>query len=115
MENQFAKTMGNIIRRVETLPYFDDALKARIRNAKQRRDFLTHHYWRERSVYFATDRGRALMQKELHEDANMFGIIDTDIEAAMKPARERLGIDDEKWEAQSRIIFEQLKSEVVWE
>jgi hypothetical protein len=107
--------MGNIIRRVDALPYFNDSLKVRIKVAKQRRDFLAHSYWRERSIELATEKGRAMMQSELHEDAKIFGILDKDIEAALKPAREWLGIDDEKYEAQARIMFEQMKTELSWE
>ncbi len=115
MDSQFAKTMGNIIRRIDALPYFNDELKSRIKIEKKRRDLLAHSYWREKSIGFATEKGRAMMQNELHADAKTFGILDKDIEAALKPARERLGIDDEKYEAQSRILFEQMKGELSWE
>lgn len=115
MNDQFKKTMGNIVRRAKTITYFNEALKERITIAKQRRDFLAHSYWREKSIEFATEKGRAMMQKELHEDADAFGILDEDIEAALKPARELLGIDDEKYEAQSRILFEKMKMGLSWE
>jgi hypothetical protein len=45
MEKQFAQTMGNIIRKVEYLPEFSGELAAWIIAAKERRDFLTHHFW----------------------------------------------------------------------
>src|ERR1700757_2247057 len=57
MDEQFAQTIGNLMRRVEKFSDFDDALKARIADAKKRRDFLTHHYWRERRKNFAPFAG----------------------------------------------------------
>jgi hypothetical protein len=108
MDKQFALTMGNIIRRVEKLPDFDEDLRKRIVAAKDRRDFLTHHYWRERSVKFAAPEGRKQMRDELNEDAEAFGRLDQDIQAAMKPTREKLGIDDKVLEA----YFERMKEEI---
>lgn len=54
------------------------------------------------------------MQNELHSDAELFGILDKDIEAALKPAREKLGIDDAVFDVQSRLMFEKMKSELSW-
>jgi hypothetical protein len=79
--------MGNLMRRVEKFGGFDEALKARIANAKKRRDFLTHHYWRERCADFATSAGRERMREELNADAEMFDKIDHDIDAATAPLR----------------------------
>ena len=63
-------------RRVEKFSGFDDALKAKIIDAKKRRDFLAHSYWRERSMDFATSGGRARMREELNADAEMFTALD---------------------------------------
>jgi hypothetical protein len=84
MDDQFAQTMGNLMRRVEKFSGLDDALKARIADAKKRWDFLTHHYWRERSVNFATSAGHEQMREELNADAEMFERLDRDIDAARR-------------------------------
>jgi hypothetical protein len=102
MDDQFAQTMGNLMRRVEKFGGFDDALKTRIADAKKRRDFLTHHYWRERSVDFATSAGRERMREELNADAEMFEKLDRDIDAASAPLRASLGIKDEILEDYNR-------------
>ncbi|RTE88241.1 hypothetical protein D6B98_36975 [Bradyrhizobium sp. LVM 105] len=57
MDDQFTQTMGNLMRRVEKFSGFEGALKDRISDAKKRRDFLTHHYWRERSITLPRQRG----------------------------------------------------------
>ena len=94
MDQQFAQTMGNLIRRVEKFDGFDDAIKQRISDAKKRRDFLMHNFWRERSTQFATTEGREAMRAELNDDAEMFQKLDWDVEAASAIVRKKLGIDD---------------------
>jgi hypothetical protein len=109
MAEQFAQTMGNLMRRVEKFSGFDDSLKAKIAEAKTRRDFLTHHYWRERSVEFGTSAGRGRMRAELNADTDMFDKLDRDIDAASAPLRANLGIKDEMLEDYSRKFMERIK------
>jgi hypothetical protein len=113
MDNQFKQTMGNTIKRAQALPYFDDALKARIKAAKERRDFLTHHYWRENSIRMTTPAGRSAMWDELHADAAMFAALDKDVEAALKPVFKQLGVNEEIFEVQSCALLEKLRAEVI--
>ncbi len=94
MDNQFDQTMGNLIKRVHSFTVFDDSLKHRIDEAKKRRDFLTHHYWRERSIEFSTEKGRRAMMSELNADAEAFCQLDSDIESATAEVRKSVGIDD---------------------
>jgi hypothetical protein len=115
LDKQFAQTMGNIIQRVELLPYFDKDLKERLAEAKARRNFLTHRYWRERSVNFATAKGRAEMRAELQKDAETFGQLDREIEAVMQPARKILGIDDDMLEAHTKRMIQKMKDGLPWE
>jgi hypothetical protein len=109
MNDQFAQTMGNLMRRVEKFGGFDVALKAKIADAKKRRDFLTHHYWRERSIDFATSEGRERMRKELNADAEMFQQIDRDIDAASASLRASLGINDAMLDEYNRKFMERVE------
>jgi hypothetical protein len=109
MDEQFAQTMGNLMRRVEKLGSFDDALKARIADAKKRRDFLTHHYWRKRSMDFGTSAGRERMREELYADAEMFEKLDRDISSASAPLRAKLGIKDQVLESYAREYIERVE------
>jgi hypothetical protein len=115
MDKQFGQTMGQIMRRVQSLSGFDDSLKKRMVAMRRQRNFLAHHYWRERSVQFAAMAGRAEMRAELYEDSEAFGKLDRDIDAAMKTTRENLGIDDEVLEAHSRRMIEKMKAGEPWE
>jgi hypothetical protein len=115
MANQFAQTMGNIIKRVNALSEFNDDLKKRIVAAKERRNFLAHHYWRERSLDFMTAKGRAEMQKELWKDGDDFMQLDRDIDAATKATREKLGATDERLNAYSEKMLANIKAGLPWE
>jgi hypothetical protein len=115
MDNQFAQTMGNLIRRVTAFAGFDEGMKARIVAAKQRRDYLTHHYWREHSVEFSTSAGRATMMEELHANMDMFRQLDRDIEAATKHIRESIGMDDKVVEAYVKRQMERISAGLPWD
>lgn len=93
MESQHSQTLGNLLKRVSALPELSDALKERLRDAKKRRDFLGHHYFRERAVDFSNRIGRDKMIAELHNDGDMFELIDRDLYAELAPVREKLVMD----------------------
>lgn len=99
MERHFALTLGNLIKRLNDLASMDSELKDRILAAKRRRDFLVHHFWRERAVEFATRNGRSMMIDELDKDGVTFEMLNDDIVEATKPAREAIGITDENLNA----------------
>lgn len=98
MESQHAQTLGNLIKRVSALPELSDNLKERLRAAKKRRDFLGHHYFRERAVEFSNRAGRDKMIAELLNDGDMFEAIDRDLYAELAPIREKLGMGGEKFQ-----------------
>lgn len=110
MEKNFAQTMGNLLKRVQQSADFTDELKARIINAKERRDFLVHHYWRVMAVPFYNSEGRAKMIEELNADAELFEKLDEDVQKAMAPIRQKLGIKEEKISAYVEEFMAKAKS-----
>lgn len=98
MENQHAQTLGNLIKRVSKLPDLSDGLKERLKEAKKRRDFLGHHYFRERAVEFANRAGRDKMISELHEDGEAFEALDRILHAELAPIRNKLGMTGKRFQ-----------------
>lgn len=98
MECQHAQTLGNLIKRISALPELSDNLKEKLRDAKKRRDFLGHHYFRERAVEFSNRAGRDKMIAELHNDGAFFEAIDRALYAELAPTREKLGMSGEKFQ-----------------
>jgi hypothetical protein len=87
--------VGELRRLVEGSADFSDELKARIKAAIDRRNYLVHHYWREQAFTMTTAEGRAKMIEELSADADTFEKLAADVHEATKPIREKLGIKDE--------------------
>ena len=115
INDQFAQTMGSLIKRISAFDGFDDELKAQILEAKKRRDFLTHAYWRERSVEFMTADGRARMREELTADTEFFGKVDRAIDAATSVLRASIGINDKAIEEYSERQLARLKAGLSWD
>jgi hypothetical protein len=55
------------------------------------------------------------MRDELQRDADAFEQLDRDVNVAMLPARKRLGINDKKFEEQTKKIMQQMIAEKPWE
>lgn len=92
MSSQHAQTLGNLVKRVSVMPEFSDGLKERLKDAKTRRDFLSHHYFRERAVEFSSRGGRDKMIVELHNDGDLFEEVDRALYDELAPLREKLGM-----------------------
>ncbi len=92
MEQQHAQTLGGLLKRFEALAAVDPSVKKIISEAKAKRDFLAHHYFRERSDEFVNRAGRDQMIAELDEAAEIFSSADKALDAILEPVRNKLGI-----------------------
>lgn len=95
MARQHAQSLGNLIRGLNKAIDVGAEVKPLIDKAKIRRDFLAHHFFRERSIEFATRAGRDTMIEELERDHDLFEQADRAIEKLIRPHRAALGISDE--------------------
>ncbi len=100
MERQHAQTLGNLIKRAQGLADMDMSLKRSLAEVKVRRDFLAHHFFRDRSTEFASRSGRDKMISELETAHGLFFSADRALSEFMGPHRKRLGLSDEIVEAQ---------------
>ncbi len=95
MERHYAKTLGNLVKRVYELADMDEFFKEAIAAAKEQRDFIAHHFFRVHAEDFARQKGRDKMLKDLKEAQATFEAIDHRIEAYMRPVMEKLGMRPE--------------------
>ena len=95
MEEQHAQSTGNLHKRLFALTSIDESLKDKIGLAKRKRDFLAHHFFRERAVEFASRSGRNKMIAELWADTEYFQALDREVDAEVAKARTALGIREE--------------------
>jgi hypothetical protein len=98
-KKQRGKMMGELRKLVEDSTDFSRELKDRIKTANDRRNHLAHSYWPEQALTMQTKEGRDKMIAELIADADMFEKLAADIQAAMRPVREKLGVKDEVLDA----------------
>jgi hypothetical protein len=93
---QSAMTMGQLIRRLQAMSVFSEDLRTRMVEASRVRNFLVHHFWRERTMTIASLRGMWAVQDELDEIATLFARVGDEIAEAVKPIAAQFNISDEK-------------------
>lgn len=90
-DTELAKTFGNMLRALEPLALPDDLMR-RLREAKVERDRFAHRFFREHDEDFLSRSGRTRMIAECEDAIERFTNIDAELEAFMRPQRERHGI-----------------------
>ncbi len=95
MEARFELTLGKMIRALKDITVVPAELRDQLANALSKRNWLAHHYFRERAETFLTQSGRLAMVAELETMQAMFSQADDALDAAVRPARERVGLTDE--------------------
>jgi hypothetical protein len=99
-KKQRGKMMGQLKKGVEDSADFSQDLKDRIKAATDRRNHFAHAYWPAQAVTMQTKEGRDKIIAELIGDTDTFEKLAADIQAAMKPVREKLGVKDEVLDSQ---------------
>jgi hypothetical protein len=95
-DDELAKTFGNMLQGIATLPDIPTRLMDRLRAAKERRDHLAHRFFREHDIDFMSPPGRTAMIAECEDLIELFTDVDRAIENWAAPQRERYGIT-KKW------------------
>jgi hypothetical protein len=78
-------TMGELIKRVNALTALDVQLAGRIKTALEKRNFLTHHFFREWAEISALPLGCQRMCIELENMEMLFKEVERDLRAAIFP------------------------------
>jgi hypothetical protein len=94
-DSKFELTLGKMIRALKKLTSVDPLLQGQLAEALAIRNWLAHHYFRERAEPFLTQAGRDSMLSELEAAQAIFSQADSALDAAVKPAREKAGLGDE--------------------
>jgi hypothetical protein len=96
MEQQFKHTLGLLMRRLNSSTPVPNDLEELLTAALLKRNFLAHHYFRERAEAFMTHYGREQMIVELQEAQKLFERADDRLSQVITPLRERFGLTDDK-------------------
>jgi hypothetical protein len=94
----FEKTLGRMISALKTEVVIPDELESLLSTALKTRNWLAHHYFRDRSDDFMNEAGRMKMVMELKETQSLLSRADEALEAVTKPLRLKYGFTDERFE-----------------
>lgn len=101
MNEQYQQTLGRLIRALKNSTSVPSSLEGLLAEALERRNYLTHHYFRERAEAFMSWKGREQMIEELQGAQELFDLADSRLTAVEKQLREKYGLTDERlrpWE-----------------
>jgi hypothetical protein len=96
MDQQFEQTLGRLIQSLRTATSVPTDLENILADALKTRNFLAHHFFRERAESFMSRDGREKMIQELERAQKLFEVADERLSAVAKPLREKYGLSDER-------------------
>ncbi len=96
LNGEFEKTLGRLINKLRSLTSISDDLETTLHSALEKRNWLAHHYFRERSSQFMSEFGRNSMIQELQECQKLFNHADETLGAVLTPLRLKFGVTDSK-------------------
>jgi len=94
MDGHFEKTLGKMIRTLKTTFPITTELESKLAESLKLRNFLAHHYFKDRIHLFLSYEGREQMIRELSRAHEQFENTDSELEALIKPIREKHGFTD---------------------
>jgi hypothetical protein len=108
MDRHFEHSLGKMIRDLQAVVSVPEDLESLLAEALKRRNYLAHHFFRERAPEFMTTKGRDTMVGELREAQELFRQADQRLGEAIRPMRERYGVTDERLEQ----LYQELLTEI---
>ena len=76
LEDLFSKTLGQLVSNIKRLSALSEDEEERLKKALEKRNWLAHRYFWERSVEFLSESGRASMIDELQDASFLFATLD---------------------------------------
>ena len=89
----FSLTLGQIVEKTKVL--LPSGLQQRLKEALDKRNYLAHHFWYERSPLMFSEQGLLELRQELLELTVLFSELDEAITEHFKPKRQAIGVTDE--------------------
>ncbi|MEB3263528.1 MAG: hypothetical protein VKJ66_04060 [Synechococcus sp.] len=95
MDRHFQAPMGRMMSSLRDVTYVDDDLEQLLNEALRKRNWLVHHFFRERASEFMSSPGREQMISEIDGCRDLFQSADKRLEAIVVPLRRKAGLTDE--------------------
>jgi hypothetical protein len=95
LAQEHKQMMGKLVGGIKGLVELDGALEKRVDDALRRRNYLTHHFWRERGGEVISRKRRDIVLKDLIADQEFFEQLAKDLENVANSEVTKLGLDGE--------------------
>jgi hypothetical protein len=95
MSQHFEDTMGKMMRDLRSVTSVPGDLEGLLRDALKKRNWLAHHFFRERALEFMSASGRDAMIQEVAECRAVFKSADERLDQIVRPVRVASGLTDE--------------------
>lgn len=105
---EFAKTFGNLVKRIEGTGKISVSLIELLKVCKSDRDVLAHRFFRDKAIDFATKQGRKNMIIACEDMIEKFSSADKKLSDEVRPVREKYGISDARMQQE----YEKMKKEI---
>lgn len=96
MERNFQATLGRMIKNLRAVVSVPAELEESLSKALTRRNYLAHHFFRERAEDFMSSRGREEMIAELEAAQSIFSAADEQLSEVTRAVRTKFGFTDER-------------------
>lgn len=110
-ETGLARTYGNMVRQLETLPEFPPELLMRLKAVKDDRDILAHRFFRQNDMAFMNRGGRTSMIAWCEERAETFRALSDEIDSFLAPIQEQYGLTEARLAGLLEKLIEQARDE----
>lgn len=104
-DQQFKKTLGGLINGLRAETALPNDLEDLLTRALTMRNWLCHHYFRERAIQIMTPAGRLGMIEELEAAWALLKSADDSLTAAVQPIAERYGFTEARFKEVSDVMM----------
>jgi hypothetical protein len=112
MNQQFEKPLGRLVGGLRKVTSVPADLEGLLTTALKTRNFLAHHFFRERAEPFMSRDGREKIIQELERAQRLFEAADERLTEIAKPLREKYGLTDEKLEPFEQEYLNKFKNDL---
>jgi hypothetical protein len=109
-DSNYKKTLGRLMFGLRGLVTIPPDLDRKLEQALKTRNWLAHHFFKERAVGFVTLEGRKAMILETIEAAESFREADRGISKILAPIREQVGITVEMLNRELAVMLAEAKA-----
>ncbi|UWX03484.1 hypothetical protein H1235_10165 [Pseudoxanthomonas sp. NC8] len=112
MDSKFELTLGRLIKALAAVTAVPDNLGQNLASALKLRNYLAHHYFRERSEAFVSAAGRRRMFDELVEWHGQLSKADDELSLVVAPAAARAGLTPDLQDKLFRELLERAQHDL---